>query len=146
MKLISKDHPTQQRPPPNSRMLHIVALLMPKLSQQSDIAPFVRKAWDCWAETTGITMLLPANRTEQQWWQLLVEPYRDRPGSPLRTTFLPGRMRFLKPGQTAVGPNNRPPFGCVLLVWDAGVDATVTYSPDRLPAGGLFDADVEESR
>lgn len=83
-------------------------------------------------------MLLPANRTEQQWWQLLVEPYRDRPGSPLTVRFLPGRMRFLKPGQTAVGPNQRPPFGCVLLVWDAGVDATVVYDPDRIPAGGLF--------
>lgn len=23
-------------------------------------------------------MLLPANRTEQQWWQLMVEPFRDR--------------------------------------------------------------------
>lgn len=104
----------------------------------SDIAPWVRKAWVCWASTSGITMLLPANRTEQSWWQLLVEPYRDQPGSPLRTTFLPGRMRFLKPGQTAVGPNNRPPFGCVLLVWNTDVDATVTYDPDRIPAGGLF--------
>lgn len=103
----------------------------------SDIAPWVRKAWDCWASTTGITMLLPANRTEQQWWQLMVEPYRDRPGSPLRAEFLPGRMRFLKPGQTAVGPNQRPPFGCVLLVWDSGIDATLTYSPDRV-VGGLF--------
>lgn len=104
----------------------------------SDIAPWIRKAWNCWASTLGIVFLLPANRTEQQWWQLLVEPYRDRPGSPLSSRFLPGRMRFLKPGQTAVGPNNRPPFGCVLLVWRPGVDATLTYSPDRIPAGGLF--------
>lgn len=104
----------------------------------SDIAPWVRKAWDCWASTSGITMLLPANRTEQQWWQLLVEPYRDRAGSPLTVRFLPGRMRFLKPGQTAVGPNNRPPFGCVLLVWNADVDATLTYDADRIPTDGLF--------
>lgn len=103
----------------------------------SAIAPWVRKAWDCWASTAGIVMLLPANRTEQSWWQLMVEPYRDRTGSPLRAEFLPGRMRFLKPGQSAVGPNQRPPFGCVLLRWDAGVDATVTYDPD-LVTGGLF--------
>lgn len=64
----------------------------------SDIAPWIRKAWDCWTSTLGVTMLLPANRTEQSWWQLLVEPYRDRPGSPLTVEFLPGRMRFLKPG------------------------------------------------
>jgi hypothetical protein len=105
----------------------------------SDIAPWVRKAWDCWASTAGIVMLLPANRTEQQWWQLLVEPFRDRGGSPLSCEFLPGRMRFLKPGQTAIGPNNRPPFGCVLLVWDPHVDATLTYQADRIPAGGLFE-------
>jgi phage N-6-adenine-methyltransferase len=103
----------------------------------SDIAPWVRKAWSSYADTLGVAMLLPANRTEQSWWQLLVEPYRDRPGSPLTVRFLPGRMRFLKPGQTAVGPNQRPPFGCVLLVWDADVDA-ITYSADRIPAGGLF--------
>ena len=103
----------------------------------SDIAPWIRKAWDCWQTTNRIVMLLPANRTEQQWWQLLVEPYRDRPGSPLTTRFLPGRMRFLKPGQTAVGPNQRPPFGCVLLIWDTGVDATLTYTPNTI-TGGLF--------
>lgn len=105
----------------------------------SDIAPWVRKAWECWASTSGVVMLLPANRTEQQWWQLMVEPFRDRGGSPLSVEFLPGRMRFLARGQTAVGPNQRPPFGCVLLVWRADVDATLTYRADRIPAGGLFE-------
>ena len=99
----------------------------------SEIAPWIRKAWDAWASTSGIVMLLPANRTEQQWWQLMVEPFRDRVGSPLTTRNLPGRMRFLKPGQTAVGPNNRPPFGCVLLIW---ADPN-PYRPDQV-AGGLF--------
>jgi phage N-6-adenine-methyltransferase len=84
----------------------------------SDIAPWVRKAWDSWASTSVIVMLLPANRTEQLWWQTMVEPYRDRGmRSPLTTRFLPGRMRFLKPGDTEVQPNSRPPFGCVLLIW-----------------------------
>ncbi|WP_220138499.1 phage N-6-adenine-methyltransferase, partial [Nocardioides massiliensis] len=104
----------------------------------SDIAPWIRKAWECWASTLGIVMLLPANRTEQQWWQQLVEPYRDRPRSPLTVEFLPGRMRFLKPGQTAVGPNNRPPFGCCLLVWQP----PLTYRADRV-VGGLFDTPEE---
>ena len=63
-----------------------------------------------------IVMLVPANRTEQQWWQQHVEPYRDR-GAGLRTEFLPGRIRFLRNGQQVIGPNERPPFGCCLLIW-----------------------------
>ena len=100
----------------------------------SDIAPWIRKAWECWATTDGIAMLLPASRTEQAWWQLMVEPFRDRAGSPLRVEFLPGRMRFLKRGQTAIGPNQRPPFGCVLLTWTPPMH----YRPDAV-TGGLFD-------
>ncbi|MBN7792405.1 DNA N-6-adenine-methyltransferase [Microbacterium esteraromaticum] len=85
----------------------------------SQIAPWVRKAWAEWSSTRGIVMLLPANRTEQQWWQRLVEPHRDR-GTGLRVEFLAGRMRFLKPGQTRIGPNERPPFGVCLLIWGLG--------------------------
>ncbi len=98
----------------------------------SDIAPWVRKAWAEHVDAT-VVMLLPANRTEQQWWQLYIEPYRDQPGSPLRVEFLPGRMRFLKPGQTAIGPNNRPPFGCVLAIWERK-----TWTVGAVPPGGLF--------
>ena len=83
----------------------------------SNIRPWVEKAWrERLAEL--VVMLLPANRTEQKWWQAGVEPFRDRPGSVLRTRFLPGRLRFLKPGQVVIRPNERPPFGCVLCVWD----------------------------
>lgn len=67
-----------------------------------------------WTEL--IVMLVPANRTEQRWWQDYVEPDRDD-GYGLHTEFLPGRMRFLAPGQTEIGPNERPPYGCCLLVW-----------------------------
>lgn len=83
----------------------------------SDIRPWVQKAW---AENKAAisVLLLPANRTDQTWWHAEIEPHRDRAGSPLRVEFLPGRMRFLKPGQTQVGPNERPPFGCVLCIWD----------------------------
>ncbi len=96
----------------------------------SGLDRWLEKAWDEWREPdrgTGvpgtlldldrIVMLLPANRPEQPWWQRWVEPYRDRPGSPLRVEFLPGRLRFIKPGATEVKPNERPPFGCCLLIW-----------------------------
>lgn len=83
----------------------------------SDVRPWIVKAW----QETGaslIVMLLPANRTEQRWWQDLVEPKRDRAGSGLRVEFLPGRLRFLKPGQKDIMPNERPPFGCCLCIWE----------------------------
>ena len=82
----------------------------------SDIRPWLAKAWleDC----PIVVMILPANRTEQGWWQDLVEPYRDRAGSPLTVEFLKGRIRFIGPDATKVGPNERPPFGCCLLVWN----------------------------
>lgn len=80
----------------------------------SDIGPWVQKAWTSGAEL--VVMLLPANRTEQRWWQDHVEPYRDRPGG-VRCEFIPGRLRFLKPGQKHIGPNERPRFGCCLLIW-----------------------------
>ena len=83
----------------------------------SEILPWVQKAWSE-TKATIIVMLLPANRTEQAWWQDGIEPKRDRPGSALRTEFLPGRLRFLKPGQQMVGSNERPPFGCVLCIWE----------------------------
>lgn len=65
-----------------------------------------------------IVMLVPASRTEQAWWQDHVEPYRDKAGSPLRVEFLRGRRRFVKAGATGIGPNERPPFGSCLLIWE----------------------------
>jgi len=87
----------------------------------SNLAGWVRKAWSEWGrgECERIVMLLPANRCEQGWWQDHVEPERDREGSPLRTAFLRGRLRFIKAGATEIKPNERPPFGCVLLIWEA---------------------------
>lgn len=87
----------------------------------SDIRPWVAKAWAS-PGAELVVMLLPANRTEQQWWQRLVEPYRDRPGSPLRSEFLPGRPRFVAPGRGRIGANERPPFGCCLLIWQGAGD------------------------
>lgn len=85
----------------------------------SNIGDWVDKAHREFTRTKGIVMLLPANRCEQRWWQDFVEPHRDKPNSPLETRFLPGRPRFVMPGEEAIGPNQRPPFGCVLLIWRA---------------------------
>lgn len=80
----------------------------------SEIAPWVEKANGGGAEL--VVMLLPANRTEQRWWQLHVEPPRRRGG--IAVEFLPGRMRFIPPGADSVAPNSRPPFGCCLVIWE----------------------------
>lgn len=86
----------------------------------SDCRAWVEKAWNEWwgGQCTLIVMLLPANRVEQGWWQDLVEPFRDRPDSPLRVEFLRGRMRFDRPGWTKPAKGDRPPFGCCLLIWE----------------------------
>ena len=83
----------------------------------SNIWPWVCKAWDERSAELSV-LLLPANRTEQKWWQNGIEPFRNRPGSVLTVEFLPGRLRFLKAGRTEIGPNERPPFGCVLCIWN----------------------------
>lgn len=80
----------------------------------SDIAPWVAKAHS--EPAALVVMILPANRTEQGWWQRHIEPYRDR-GGRLSIEFLPGRIRFIRRGQTEVGPNERPPFGSALAIW-----------------------------
>ena len=84
----------------------------------SDIGPWVRKAnYQAHTNAEVVAMLLPANRTEQAWWQQGIEDVRDRPGSILRTHFLPSRTRFGHPGnRDGIGVGS-PPFGCVLLVW-----------------------------
>jgi len=82
----------------------------------SDIAPWVVKGHEE-AGAEIIVMLLPANRTEQRWWQDHVEPFRDR-RERLRVEFMRGRQRFVAPGAKEIGPNERPPFGCCLLIWE----------------------------
>lgn len=113
----------------------------------SSIRPWVEKAWAEYTRTRGIVMLLPANRTEQSWWQDLVEPFRDRITSPFgpqfTAEFLPGRLRFLAAGQTDIGPNERPPFGCCLLIWKPGYDPIGATTPKhtRTRQPGLFEVD-----
>lgn len=87
----------------------------------SGLKIWLQKAWIEWdaGRARTIVMLLPANRVEQKWWQEFVEPFRDRPGSPLRVEFLPGRMRFDRPNAVISPKGDRPPFGCCLLIWQA---------------------------
>lgn len=99
----------------------------------TDLARFVEKAWDECPSAPLIVMLVPANRSEQAWWQDFVEPFRDRNGLPLRVEFLRDRRRFIRhdKGHTEVMPNERPPFGVALLIWE-NPDAAA-----RQQAGGL---------
>lgn len=87
----------------------------------SDCGAWVRKAHLEWVRPSvrSIVMLLPANRTEQGWWQEQIECRRDRVGAQLYTRFLRGRLRFDTPDHdyTKQPKGNRPPFGCVLVIW-----------------------------
>ena len=75
----------------------------------SELRAWVAKAS---AETSAtVVMLLPANRTEQPWWQEYVEPFRDGLGR-LETRFLAGRQKFY-----GSGSGGSAPFGSVVLIW-----------------------------
>jgi phage N-6-adenine-methyltransferase len=89
----------------------------------SDIWPWVAHANNEWALENCpecIVMLVPANRTEQRWWQWGVEPFRDGriAGYGLRTEFLNGRQRFIAHDKDGIEANERPPFGVCLLIWE----------------------------
>lgn len=81
----------------------------------SDIRPWIEKAW---ASEAIVDSLWPSNRTEQPWWQDMVEPFRDRPGSVLRCEFIYGRRQFGTPADPlGVKWFSSPPFGLVRLLW-----------------------------
>lgn len=92
----------------------------------SNIEPWVVKAWEEWRSIEPpelIVMLLPANRTEQGWWQDHIEPalqYAQFGKGPwgFRVEFVRGRQRFVRANKTEIGPNERPPFGVCLVVWE----------------------------
>jgi phage N-6-adenine-methyltransferase len=80
----------------------------------SNIRGWVEKAWaSCREGSCLVAMLLPANRTEQKWWQELVEPYRGTVACDVQ--FLPRRINFGVPGNEAAKFNSSPPFGLCLL-------------------------------
>ena len=81
----------------------------------SDIRRWVEKATEKRSDYRLAAMLLPANRTEQAWWQDLIEqPRRD---GDLDVYFLRGRRRFDRPGWEKPAKGDRPPFGLVLVVF-----------------------------
>lgn len=85
----------------------------------SNMRAWVEKAWrEHVAGCPLVVMLAPANRTEQKWWQELIEPARDREPMILRVRFLPGRWRFHRPGWVKPIKGDRPPFGLCLLIWE----------------------------
>jgi len=82
----------------------------------SSIAPWVAKAG---AEDAVTVMLLPANRTEQRWWQEHIEPRRDR-GAGLSVRFLPRRINFGIPGNEGARFNSSSPFGICVVTFSPG--------------------------
>lgn len=85
----------------------------------SDIAPWVAKASE---ETGTAVMLLPANRTEQPWWQDCIEPFRDAQrilDDDPQVRFLRRRRAFLHRGkQIGNRTSKNPPFGICIVIWD----------------------------
>lgn len=79
----------------------------------SRIRPWVEKAAKLEADIA--VMLLPANRTEQAWWQDIIEPLRE--DGTVHVEFLRGRMRFIAALDTQIRPNQRPPFGVCLVIF-----------------------------
>jgi hypothetical protein len=79
-------------------------------------------------------LLLPADRTEQPWWQDFIEPWRDGRDSPptIRTEFIRKRVKFGLPPEhpdadkglangRRGGGYRYPPFGCVLVIFESNV-------------------------
>lgn len=96
----------------------------------SRIRPWVERAWYAvtewspknWADS--VSLLMPATKHEQPFWQELIEPFRDRCGDrmkgmePIITThYLPGRTSFAYPGSGGV-PKKGASFGCVLVIFE----------------------------
>lgn len=84
----------------------------------SDLRSWVTKALnevfknDC----RKVVLLLPSNRTEQKFWQEMIEMRRDC-GCGITTRFLSGRPRFGYPeGKERPKKGDRPPFGLVVVI------------------------------
>ncbi len=84
----------------------------------SDVEPWVRKAMtEIYTGCLLVAMLVPANRTEQPWWQNWIEPNRDGRHTALiriTTRFIRSRVQFGNVGNES----KQPPFGCVLIVFE----------------------------
>jgi phage N-6-adenine-methyltransferase len=85
----------------------------------SDLASWVKKAlYEVRHGCRKVVMLLPANRSEQGWWQDLIEPVRDR-GLGVTTRNIRGRLKFGNAGgRIEAKKGATPPFGCVLVIFE----------------------------
>jgi hypothetical protein len=104
----------------------------------SEIYPWVSKAWAEWSAEaaliraahhlkplTSVSMLLPGDRQHMEWWQDLVEPYRDDRGAPAGaegvrlTTHYPPKPRphYGHPGNPRGVGCVEPNFTSALLVF-----------------------------
>lgn len=88
---------------------------------------WVQRAWRAANEplVNSVLMLIPGDRTEQPFWQEMVEPFRDHNDNGaapwrLRTKFLKGRTRFGHPGNPLAVDVGSPPFKCVYLRFQRG--------------------------
>lgn len=82
----------------------------------SNIPAWVSKAKaEVQSGALAVVMLLPANRTEQKWWQEHIEPYRDRANGGVRVRFLARRINFGVPGNESGKFKSSPPFGLVVV-------------------------------
>ncbi len=69
-----------------------------------------------WRQPCFSLLLVPA-WTDRQWWQKLIEPYRDRPGSRLHTEFYT-RVLFGDP-EVPIREEGAPKFiGSVFITFD----------------------------
>lgn len=89
----------------------------------SNIAPWVEKAREEMRAGCDLVVHMVPTRTDQDWWQRHVEPYRDGRGAPvpgvtLTTRFLEGRIPFGCPGNPEAVGAGSPNFWVVLLVWE----------------------------
>lgn len=75
-----------------------------------------------------VVMLLPANRTEQPWWQDMIEPNRDQ-GLGISTKFIRKRVRF---GSPAGRNESSPKFGVVLVIFERVHGAPPLFLPFEL--------------
>jgi phage N-6-adenine-methyltransferase len=64
-----------------------------------------------------VVMLIPANRTDQPFWQRFIEPWRDRPKAHVWTQFVEGRVRFGSLEDPEGERAGSPLFPCVLVIW-----------------------------
>lgn len=93
----------------------------------SDLPGWVAKADAEAHRAKTITMVVPANRCEQPWFQKYIEPFRDGALDfdsacgeynlkyTLRTHFLPRRRSFYHP---ETGKMGSPMFGLMVLRWE----------------------------